>query len=53
MAVEYFVYLVIVIPIECSITEHLAVSILLLTVFDPTKRSLRYAIDGKSRITVN
>ena len=49
---EYVVYLVIVIPIDFSITEHLAVSILLCTVFGPTKSSLKYAIDGKSRITV-
>ena len=52
MTVEYVVYLVIVIPIDFSITEHLAVSILLFTVFGPTKSSLKYAIDGKSRITV-
>jgi hypothetical protein len=37
---------------DFSITEHLAVSILLCTVFGPTKSSLKYAIDGKSRITV-
>ena len=52
MKAEYGIFPVTVIPFDCHMTKHLAISGLLFTVCSSTNRSLKYVIDNRSTITV-